>query len=78
MGDYRITNNDPNYERTKGQRNARSIGFVAKILGWLGVAIFAVGILSGNGDTIAAGIGWLFIWGLLKLVSQFLHNRFET
>ncbi|MBQ9259218.1 MAG: hypothetical protein IJ187_05145 [Neisseriaceae bacterium] len=78
MGDYRITGNDPNYERTKGQRNARSSGFLAKLAGWLGIILFVIGIMASSAGLILLGLGLLCVWLLLKLISKFLHNRFES
>ena len=80
MADYRITGNDPNYERTKGQRNARSAGFIAKLAGWLAMPIFfAIVIITNDGNLAFLGlVAALCVWLFFKLISKFLFNRFET
>ena len=77
MGDYRITGNDPNYERTKGQRNARSSGFLAKLAGWSSIILFGIGLVSQQAGLFGLGFIALCVWGFFKLISKFLHNRFE-
>lgn len=37
MADYRITNNDPNYERTQGLRQARSLFYISNVLLYGGI-----------------------------------------
>ena len=76
MADYRFTNNDPNYERTRGRRNARSAGFLASLAGWIGIIMIVIGIMRDSGDLLLFGLAALVVWLVLKLISKFLNNRF--
>lgn len=77
MADYRFTNNDPNYERTQGLRNARTIGFFASIVGWLGIFVTIGGIVVEKQEVLLLGLASLGAWLLLKVVSKFFYIRFR-
>ena len=83
MADYRILHQDPSYERIRGQRRARSLGFFATIAGWLCLisigAIFLFAPLLGEllGEkTLLMPPCFFAAWVVLKLAAKFLHTKY--